>query len=267
MSGSPVLLGHKRVTSVYTQDVYASLLAQARQEYYAKVFSANQLSARHGKHVLNQFLQAAFVGPRYTREHSWLISGLAPALDFTQPGIGQRVTFGVNGVGAVSSDQLLLLPKDLRLSGCTANAEFLKLSAYASGQIVGSQSSETSSVPMSRNVQPRAALFDHSYGKRKGNTNPFRAHNTTVYIGNRLNGIYRHLTSSAPLNEGYTTLSRQSFFIQGLNRALPVNADGSAVCRQVDASQGSHFEVATRVGSENIGVNLALTRVRPVTQP
>jgi hypothetical protein len=267
MSGSPVLLGHKRVTSLYTQDAYASLLAQARQEYYAKVFSANQLSARHGKHVLNQFLQAAFVGPRYTREHSWLVSGLVPALDFTQPRIGQKAAFGVSGVGASGSDQQLLLPKDLRLSSSAANAELLRLSTHLSNQAVSSQSSVMPGTTTLHSVQPRVALFDHSYGKRKGSTNPFRAHNTAVYVGNRLNGIHRHLTSGASLNEGYTTLSRQSFFIQGLNRALPLNTSGGALYRRVDVNQDSHFEVAARVGAENIGVNLALTRPRPVVQP
>jgi len=267
MSGSPVLLGHKRVASLYTQDAYAPLLAQARQEYYAKVFSANQLSARHGKHVLNQFLQAAFVGPRYTREHSWLISGLVPALDFTQPRIGQKATVGVSGVGAAGSDQLLLLPKDLRLSSSAANAEFLRLTAHVSEQALASGGSKTSSSLVLDGLQPRVALFDHSYGKRKGSTNPFRAHETTVYVGNRLNGIHRHLTSSASLNEGYTALSRQSFFIQGLNRALSSNTDGDALYRRPDVSRDSRFEVAARVGAENVGVNLALTRGRPATQP
>lgn len=267
LSGSPVLLGHKRVASLYTQDVYSSLLAQARQEYYSKILSTNQLSARHGKHTLNQFLQAAFVGPRYTREHSWLMSGLAPALDFTQPKVGQKVTSAVSGVGATGSDQLLLLSKDLRLSSSLANVESLKLGMFASSQIRGLGDLKTTDVTTPYSVQPRAVLFDQAYGRRRGSTNPFRAHNTAVHVGNRLNGVHRHLTSSSVLNEGYTGLSRQSFLVQGLNRALPASLDGVALYRLTDVSQDVRFETAARVGIENIGVNLALTRAGRVTQP
>lgn len=267
LSGSPVLLGHKRVASLYTQDAYSSLLAQARQEYYSKILSTNQLSARHGKHTLNQFLQAAFIGPRYTREHSWLMSGLAPALDFTQPKIGQRVTSAVSGVGANGSDQLLLLSKDLRLASSLANVESLKLGMLALSQVRGFGDIKTTDTTASYHVQPRAALFDQSYGRRRGNTNPFRAHNTAVYVGNRLNGIHRHLTSSSTLNGGYTGLSRQSFLIQGLNRALPTSLGGETLHRLTDVSRDERFEVVARVGIENIGVNLALTRAGRVMQP
>jgi len=63
------LVGHKRAVDLYPTDAYSDLLAQARVEYTSKLLSSNQLSAKHGKYVLNQFLLASCSGSSVLNEH------------------------------------------------------------------------------------------------------------------------------------------------------------------------------------------------------
>ena len=70
LTTAPSLVGHKRAISLAGIDPYASLLARTRHEYYSRLTGSAQLSAKHGKYVLNQYLLAALTGVRSPVEHA-----------------------------------------------------------------------------------------------------------------------------------------------------------------------------------------------------
>ena len=70
LTTAPSLVGHRRAVYLTGTDPYASLLASRRQEYYARLTGVSQLSAKHGKYVLNQFLLAALTGLKSPAEHA-----------------------------------------------------------------------------------------------------------------------------------------------------------------------------------------------------
>jgi len=273
LSAAPVLVGHKRVTYLNSQDPYSALLARSRHEYFARLSSTDQLVAKHGKHTLGQFLQAVFVGSRFAKDHAWFVAGLVPTLDFSKLKISQHVQTMTQNLAVSGVDIALTLAKDAPLSSALSHGDFLSakqslavgflspkrktlevLGGLSYSGVLGGR--DHASYTTKTLVNPRAHLFSLNYGKPKSAVNPFRAHNTVTYVGNRLGRIYTHLSSTTSLS----VAARQGFLI----RTLQVGTNGAT---DLTASLGRSFlTLDERVKSispitiENIGTNHWLTR-------
>jgi heme/copper-type cytochrome/quinol oxidase subunit 2 len=278
ITGAPVLVGHKRVISLSANDPYAVLLAHAKHEYYSRLNNSNQLVAKHGKHVLNQYLQAAFVGSRITKDHAWFITNLTQSLDYSQLKVAQYSSAVSQGLNTINPDIALTLNKETPLSSTLLYAEFegvrrnlLNFLQSGNGLLpfnvetlnLAKNSATTTGKFSSRYVSNlRTSLFDYSYNKPKVGTNPFRAHNTAVYVGNRLGRIYSHLSSPSSLPSELIIVEKQGFFIQN----LLVNVGSTGLVNFVSPLAHSFLFRDTFLAkipaltAENIGINLWLTR-------
>lgn len=280
------MVGHKQVVTFAQADPYSALLAQAKHEYYSRLSNNNQLVAKHGKHVLNQFLQAAFVGSRVTRDHAWLIAGLVPALDLPSSGRVQPSAALISNLSAVNTDVTLGLSKDIPLTSSLLFRDFLsaKLSV-ATWLFVGGRLDKTTTAvatPTSLSLNPRTALgpalcingytqtthaniFERNYGKLGGGVNPFRAHNTAVLVGNRLNRVYASLSSSTSLPQEFSRLTRQSQFIRSLYSNTSMLRGGDYTLLKTPQSKNVFTSSLNPLTIENIGANLWLTRAYKVS--
>lgn len=276
LASAPSTVGHKRVTNFTSVDQYSALLAQAKHEYYSRLNSTNQLVAKHGKYTLNQFLQAAFVGSRATKEHAWLATGLVPALDYSQLKVSQFSQATLSNLGALNPDVSLAMSKDVPLASNLLNLDLyrsnniLTLLANAKHRALTTTNlglseslfkqslvSDASYKTYANNV--RAHAFSNLYNKVKGGINPFRAHNTAVFVGNRLARIHDHLTSGSMLPSEFNTFTKQSHFIHGLYRNVAGKGAGSQLTYSA-LNRDTKTSSLHSLMPENVGINLWLTR-------
>jgi hypothetical protein len=272
LATTPVLVGHKRVISLDQRDPYATLLANARHEYFARVGNMNQLIAKHGKHVLNQYLQAAFVGAKITNEHMWLLKGILPTLDFSKLRAAQYGQPLGQNLNLSNSDMALTLSKDMCLASTRLFGDALRLKqgmlgyaygmadqSWTVGPVNGPSRYNDHSLsfvsPVSLVTNIRASIFTHTYTKPKTGVNPFRAHNTVLYVGNRLNRVHAHLVGASMLAEQHTTSTKQSSFVKGLCANTSARFEPS-----FRISAGANVQNQTHLTPANIGVNLWFTR-------
>jgi hypothetical protein len=281
LTSAPVLVGHKRVATFTPVDPYAALLAQAKHEYYSRLSSNNQLVAKHGKHVLNQFLQSAFVGSRVTKDHAWFAAGLIPTLGTLQPKISQLTTASLSTLSAVNSDITLSLTKDLPFTSSVFNRDFLaaKLNlvsyllthggvkgATALADInptacLGKTSFFINSAPrLTYDSNVRVNIFERSYGRTKGGVNPFRAHNTAVFVGNRLSRVHAYLSTDTLLPKEFSSLTKQSYLLQHLHTNTTTFLGNGRLLLNTLQLQDNYVRDLHPLALENVGANLWLTR-------
>jgi hypothetical protein len=245
---APSLVGHQRAVSLSGIDPYASLLARTRHEYYSRLTGSTQLSAKHGKYVLNQFLLAALTGLRSSSEHGWSQTGLALEAKQVISG-GQGVpAVDMDGLATLSQDSRLLMLKDFGVVSSVLNLRVLAqrlAPTHTSGASVHST-----------NLSPVGC----TPSRLKGGTNAFRAHSTAFYVGNRLANVYSHLASGAALPAEFSLDTRRVSFLHGL---LHLAARGTAVVRGLasqDVTPLAYLAGTSGINSDNIGVNLWLSR-------
>lgn len=251
---APSLVGHKRAVSLSGMDPYATLLAQSRHEYYSRLTGSTQLGAKHGKHTLNQYLLAAFVGSRSTAEHAWLQAGLYPIGNFVGKGTSAVSSLGVEGVAALSQDNQIALLKDFSLVSSGLNLNLFRQRALLRGTLANTTLGRVLHNDDKFSVAPGIP------SKLKSGTHVFRAHASATYVGNRLNRVYSHLAATSVLPAEFTQAARQGFFLQGLTKAASGRLSSVPAYQVVRVDVRPFLDGKAVVQSANVGSNLWLLR-------
>lgn len=247
LSAAPSLVGHKRAVSLSGMDPYASLLAKARQEYYSRLTGATQLGARHGKHTLNQHLLAAYTGPKSTAEHTWLSAGLRAV----EGSVGVRADatglFQLKGMAPLSQDMQLTA-----LKGFSSVSSGLNLNLYKQGVLALKSFSGHNGLEGGAGFDP----LGYPVTRLKSGTNPFRAHSTATFVGNRLNRVYAHLASASVLPGEYTRIARQGATLQALLQNAPERTQPMPAHHTSSSESRLALLEKTGVHPANVGANL-----------
>lgn len=247
LTAAPRLTGRGRTIGGHAQDRYTALLARARGDYLTQLSLGELLTARHGRHVVSSTL--ALLIPTLVADTAdtptWVTAGAASAL-LSQLGAGDaRLLAGTAGAATLdrSSHARVLWQRQTTT----------RHPSYARAQCAGLLGVTGDGSYAKPNASSVSALLPGTLYQQGSDlaTQSLRPLSTTVWVGNRLQLIHRHLataealftpsrrvTQTAALVRRQASYAPNGFFTAyptGLNPLSPVSVQNILLTPGVEA--------------------------------